>query len=57
MWVDGRPRAVGEVVSMSPADAAYAIHIGRAAAVVEAPVPVEAPAAKPKRGAKAGDVQ
>jgi hypothetical protein len=56
MWVDGRPRGVGEVVSMPRSEADYAIHLGRAAAVVEEPAQPEAPPAKPKK-AKAGDGQ
>lgn len=56
MWVDGRPRAIGDVVSMPKGEADYAIHLGRAAAVVDEPAKLEAPTAKPRK-AKAGDGQ
>ncbi len=54
-WLDGRPRAVGDVVAMSKSEAAYAIHLGRAAPVVESAAPAPDATAPGKRGRKAKD--
>lgn len=54
-WLDGRPRAVGDVVAMSKSEAAYAIHLGRAAPVVETVAATSDTSSSGKRGRKAKD--